>query len=250
MGRIRLRTNQDPLPARFPVGAQTRRYLEKVRRLHPGEEVELSNHLGKAAVYLAEQGGEELTLIHSRDLEVESLAGSVTIIQPLLIRRKLELAIQKCVELGVDEIVLFRAARSQSWWDDKEVGERLSRLEKISNEACRQCGRRAPVRLVWLDRLKRIGDILRAENRFMLHEETPEGFLLGEELITGDLHGLRLAMAVGPEGGLTEEEVDILRNFGFLPVYLGRLILRTETASMAAALLGALAVGRTSDQGG
>ncbi len=218
-------------------------YLTRVRRLAVGATVEVVTPSGAAALYEIDSAtGEHVVLVREGPLPSRRLFGLLTLIQPLLPRRKLELAIQKATELGVDRIRLFTADRSVARWEPGERGTRLERLERIVLEASRQCRRdQVPV----LDFIEHIEDLDTplGERRFLLSEEaSPDATSLAA--LASREAASRVTVAVGPEGGYQQAEVDAMRGAGFVALHLGPLVLRTETASAVACVAGGLALGR------
>jgi 16S rRNA (uracil1498-N3)-methyltransferase len=148
--------------------------------------------------------------------------------------RALEWAVEKSVELGVNEIHLLSTARSVVRWTKEETPQKLAHWEAVVIEAAKQCGQ------LWLPHLfppKPVAAFL---------AELPQGGAkllasLGSEAIPFKdlwpklpIHDPVWVM-VGPEGDFTPEEEELARKSGFLPVSLGPLTLRSETALLALA---------------
>lgn len=239
--RIFVETAQDT--DRLVLEGAEHHYLTRVRRLAIGATVEVVTPSGAAALYeINSATGEQVVLVREGPLPSRRLPGLLTLIQPLLPRRKLELAVQKATELGVDRIRLFTADRAVARWEPGERGTRLERLERIVLEASRQCRRdQVPV----LDLIERVEDLgaPMGERRLILTEDASPDATSLAALASGEA-ALRVTVAVGPEGGYRQAEVDAIRNVGFVPIHLGPLVLRTETASAVACVAGGLALGR------
>ena len=127
-----------------------------------------------------------------------------------------EWLVQKCTEVGVDRIVWLAAERSVVRWDDERAERHLARLRRIASEAALQSRR------LWLPRIEGpvpAGDVLPSA---VVAEPS------GRPVATGDT-----TIAIGPEGGWTEAEVELARDC----VTLGPNILRVETAAVAAVTL-------------
>ena len=153
----------------------------------------------------------------------------MTLLQGLPKADKLELIIQKAVELGVTTIVPVETERSIVKLDSRKAVERVARWQKIAEEAARQSQRAEiatiePVMSVSaaLARAKESG-----EHRLVLDEEE-RTVRLRDQLAAGSFTFL-----IGPEGGLTRDEVEAATRAGFIPVTLGPRILRTETVGLA-----------------
>ena len=207
------------------------RHIKNVLRYKTGDEVLLID--GGGAETLAEivsLGDNEvrLALKESRacpaDPEVR-----VTLFQCLPKQGKMELIIQKCVELGVSEIVPAASKRCVVKLDGKD--NKLARWNKVSAEAAKQCGRatvpavKAPISLDKADLSGFALVLIPYENE---GETTLKSVLRGREAPAS------IAVIIGPEGGFEPAEVEDILNKGGVAVSLGRRILRTETAGMAA----------------
>lgn len=143
-----------------------------------------------------------------------------------------EWAIEKATELGVSEIVPLAAARSEKGLL-AAAGKRAERWQKIILEAAQQSRR---------VRLPELHPLTRPEAAFFSHKEQL-GVFLSERVDARPLRQIlegasatvpEAALAIGPEGGWTDDEVELAIESGFQEASLGRLILRTETAVVAA----------------
>ena len=218
-------------------------YLTRVRRLPVGAAVEIVTADGCGGLYRIEGAtADRVRLAFEEQLPARKLAGVLTLIQPLLQRKKLELAVQKATELGVDRIRFTPAERSVARWDAEERS-RLERLERIALEATRQCRRDAPPALDLIESLDRVGEAGPGERRLVLAEAPAPAALALADLIAAPPAGVAV-VTVGPEGGFKASELEVLAGAGFEILHLGPLVLRTETASVIACVAGGLALGR------
>lgn len=144
---------------------------------------------------------------------------------------KMEVVAQKVTELGVEEVCGLLARRSVPWSGE---GERWKRLERIMEEASRQCGRANVPKLSGPWKLEEFLRYQRGEPgaRLLLWEGERTNSLKAA-LEAWKIPPEQVWLAVGPEGGFDEEEVKIMNQEGYTPVSMGPRILRTETASMA-----------------
>lgn len=153
---------------------------------------------------------------------------------------KVDSVVRDATELGATRIVIARTARAVAKVEGDKASAKLERWRRISEQAARQCGRADPPAiegvLDWKEALEAAAQDAGA--RFCLWENATDP--LGPKLSAVVAAKGSLAFAVGPEGGLTEAEVEEARVAGFAPVSLGRFILRTET--VAAAVLGAVRI--------
>ncbi|MGM0844187.1 MAG: 16S rRNA (uracil(1498)-N(3))-methyltransferase [Bacillota bacterium] len=146
---------------------------------------------------------------------------------------KLELIIQKGTELGAMEFVPFTADRSIVKWDEKKAKKKVERWEKIAKEAAEQSHRQRVPKVQSPVSLKELLSLAAEyEYKIVAFEEDAK---TGEQSnLAGVLKdakpGDRILAVFGPEGGLTEKEVDALKQNGFLSCGLGPRIMRAETA--------------------
>jgi len=210
------------------------RHMARVLRLKQGSEVELIDRDGRRhSGVIEEVAAKSLTVRISATASAppQEEGVRITLYQGLPKGEKLDLILQKCTELGVAELVTFDAARSIVKLTGERSAARLGRYEKIVQEAARQSGRSSAPKVA-------IGGTLQAVLRECRH--TVKLLLWeGEQTTTlresFEAHPApeSVAVVVGPEGGLSAEEVEQARAFGFTPVTLGKRILRTETAGLA-----------------
>lgn len=150
---------------------------------------------------------------------------------------KVDAVVRDATELGATRVVVARTARSVVKVDPEGAGARLDRWRRVAEQAARQCGRADPPTiegvLDWPDALAAAAT---AASFVLVPGAEPLGALLPDAV----QRGASIAFAIGPEGGLSPEEIDAARARGFLPAALGRFVLRTET--VAAAVLGAVRV--------
>lgn len=209
-------------------------HLARVLRLRPGDELELFDgrggcRLGK--ILEVEEGEATIELGPWREAPARL---PLTLAQGLAKADKLEWVIQKATELGAARISPLELSRSVVRIDPAKVPERRKRWQKIAEEAARQSGRSdvpavdAPLGLeAFLDAAEE-----RGERVALLWEGEREGRRLGDWV---ERHlDQPLALVVGPEGGLSEAEVERARARGAEIVGLGPRILRTETAGIVA----------------
>lgn len=190
----------------------------------------------------------------------------LTLAQSLAKGEKFDLIIQKATELGVSRIVPLMTRYADVKLDDQMVTRRLDRWRRISLEALKQCGRRRLVEITTPCTLPHLfdgvaaadlataagGNVPQAASLRIESSETPPRmpaacttFLLFSErggvAITEALEGIpqssSIVALVGPEGGWSDDELDLLEHHGAKPVSLGPRVLRTETAAVAAITL-------------
>lgn len=162
------------------------------------------------------------------------LHNRIYLLQGLPKADKMELIIQKAVELGVYEIIPVSMKRSVVKLDDKKAATKVSRWCGISEAAAKQSKRRIIPNVTLpmsLDAaLKHIAD---CEIKIVPYEMlASDAMSVTRELFSGINKGQDIAVIIGPEGGFDESEIELCKAQGFNPVTLGKRILRTETAGM------------------
>lgn len=212
------------------------RHIGKVLRLSSGEQVTVCT--GDGTAYLVELETFSKDAVTGRIVEqmdnLQETAIEVVLYQGMPKGDKLELIVQKCTELGVSAIVPVETSRSVVHLDSSKAGKKLERWQKIAQEASQQC-KRVQVPAVgpyynWKQLLKALEQAKGLTIVFWEDEQTQS---LKALLRSQTAKPSRINLIVGPEGGLSEEEVEQLRALGAVSASLGKRILRTETAGMA-----------------
>jgi 16S rRNA (uracil1498-N3)-methyltransferase len=142
---------------------------------------------------------------------------------------KMDYTIQKAVELGVKKIIPLFTERSTVKLDTERREKRLQHWKAIVIAACEQSGRNIIPEILIPQELEKGLTSIDADFYFVLSPKAPKQL---KELSIQDKQ--RVVLLIGPEGGLTDEEIEYARMSKFLPLCLGPRILRTETAAVAA----------------
>lgn len=209
-------------------------HMTRVMRMKIGDKVICNHPTGKSATCQINAINDKevmLTVIDYLD-ETTELPVKVTIAQGLPKRDKLEFVLQKGTELGASRFLPFEAARSVTKWNKKKGKSRLKRFRKIVKEASEQSHRQL---LPEVDEPKSIAQLIEASDGYDVKIVAYE-----EEAKTNELktafdslgHGDKMIVCIGPEGGFSKDEIELLKEHGFQSVRLGPRILRTETASL------------------
>jgi len=208
------------------------KHIRKVLRLKEGDEITVFDGLGNEFEGTIVEEGLSSVVIRvenayssKRDSPLE-----ITLAQSLLKGEKMDYLIQKATELGVKEIIPFLSSRSVPLLEKSKRIKRHYRWERIAIEASKQCGRGVVPKI---KSLQDYSDMLRtAESnalRLILWER--EGMKL-KEILERSKGRKRIFFVIGPEGGFSQGEIEEGKGAGFIPVTLGRRILRAETASL------------------
>lgn len=217
------------------IGGQELEHMRKVLRLRPGDLVTLFDdggweHEGVIRSYSDDHG--EVEIFSSSRPERESPL-EITLAQALGKGEKMDLVVEKATELGVRKIAPFLSCHTVPRLDGEKIERRGARWKKIALSAAKQSGRtRIPEILAVTD----FADLICQPwtcglKLFFWEREARQGLMQVRE---GKCPLNSLLLVIGPEGGFSPEEASAAIRNGFQVVRLGRRILRTETAAVAA----------------
>lgn len=159
----------------------------------------------------------------------------VTIFQGLPKSDKMELVIQKSVELGVYEIYPTEMKRCIVKLKEQEANKKIARWQKISEVAAKQSGRNIIPQIKEKVNIKQVCNLVKDYDKLIVaYEEEKENSLKSElkSIKIKDKENIKIAILVGPEGGIDLAEIEELRKAGAVIVTLGKRILRTETVAL------------------
>ncbi len=202
------------------------RHAVSVLRIKENEEILVCDNSGfeyLSKVNKINKKDLEISVLEKRQSQAEA-SEEVTLIAGYLKGDKTELVVQKAVELGVKNIVVFSSKFSSSYMNENK----LQRLNKVSVEAAKQCGRAiAPTVIYKEDFASALECGKNAKNKLFACE-----FADKNEAVMSALNG-STTIVVGSEGGFSKEELELSKKAGYQTVFLGKRILRAETASIA-----------------
>ncbi len=204
-------------------------YLLRVLRLKAGDALEVFDGRGASFDARISAATADAATLQLGPPRVTPAARAITLIQGLPKADKLELVLQKGTELGAAAFRPAACERSVVKLDGKEE-KKQQRWQRIAEEAARQC-ERADVPEVFVP--QPLLDAVRAltpGTRVLVLDEEETALPLSAAVIDD----APIALVIGPEGGLSRAEVEQLHSMGATSVTLGPLILRTETAGLAA----------------
>lgn len=157
----------------------------------------------------------------------------LTIFQGLAKADKIEYIIQKCTELGVYEIIPTEMKRCVVKLDEKDKAKKIDRWKKIAEVASKQSLRTDILKIDKIKSFASILDELKVYDLVVLAYEKEDSTTLKSVLRNIDESVSKIAVIIGPEGGIDNEELEALINNGVKSITLGERILRTETAPVA-----------------
>ncbi len=208
-------------------------HIKNVLRMRIGEEVSVGNGVDgkeyRCAIDAFEEDSVVCKLLFIKEDGVE-LPVKVTLFQGLPKADKMELIIQKAVELGVYEIVPVATKRCVVKLDAKKEASKIARWQAIAEAAAKQSKRAVVPRIC---PVMTMGEAIRAASKMehrIIPYELAEGMGKTKETFASFTSGNSVAVFIGPEGGFEEKEVEAAAAAGVEPISLGKRILRTETA--------------------
>ena len=210
-------------------------HLKNVLRMKVGEELLVSCEGKSDLCSIVELGQDGATVkIIEEDYRQTELGVKIYLFQGLPKSDKLELIIQKCVELGVYAIAPVETARCIVKLDEGKKNGKLSRWQSISESAAKQSKRNTVPEILPVMSYKQALKMASEMDIFMIPYENAEGMLSTKNVLLGIKDGMKVGILIGPEGGFEEREVEQAVESGAVSVSLGKRILRTETAAITA----------------
>jgi len=201
------------------------------RRLRVGESVVLTDGAGTSVVgEVASTGKRVFSLVVATVSSVPAPDPELVVVQALPKGDRGELAVEVLTEVGVGTVVPWAAARSVAVWKGERAAKSLSRWRSTAREAAKQARRSwFPEVVPMATTAEIVGLVEAADLAVVLHEEASVSLASLDVPETG-----RVVVVVGPEGGLTDDEVAAFVAAGAQSVRLGAEVLRTSTAGVAA----------------
>ena len=219
-------------------GAETH-HIKNVLRLKPGDQLKLFDGTGNeylAVISSIDVDKVEVEIQHKLQSDL-SAAARVMVAQAFLKEKKMDDLVRRLSELGIAGWIPFFSQRSIARPDKKRLTGRVQRWKRIATEALKQCRRK---------NMLEISDVLTFDEVLELSKPCDlkivfwenEATLLKRDIGTQTGISLKSIMVMlGPEGGFTEQEIEMARQNGFVTAGLGPRILRAETATLAASTL-------------
>jgi 16S rRNA (uracil1498-N3)-methyltransferase len=208
------------------------RHAVVVRRTRVGEQVALTDGTGTTVVGTVEATARtSLTVNVSEVREAPAESPRLVVVQAIPKGDRGELAVEMLTEVGVDVIVPWAASRSVAVWRGERAAKSLAKWRSTAREAAKQSRRSWFPAVAEMVRTSDVVDLLRdAALAVVLHEGGTEPMAALDVPVEGDV-----VIVVGPEGGISDDELAAFAEAGAEPLRLGRSVLRTSTAGVAAA---------------
>ncbi|MDN3271419.1 16S rRNA (uracil(1498)-N(3))-methyltransferase [Streptomyces sp. MA15] len=225
---------------RFVLDGPEGRHAVAVKRLRAGEEVVLTDGAGRWAAGEVDgtEGRDRLVVRLGEVVEEPAETPRLTVVQALPKGDRGELAVETMTEVGVDAIVPWSASRCITQWKGERGAKSLAKWRATAREAGKQSRRVRFPEVADAATSKGVASLLaEADFAAVLHESGTEPLATVPLPASGEI-----VLVVGPEGGVSPEELALFESAGARAYRLGRSVLRTSTAGTAAA---ALLLGRT-----
>ncbi len=223
-----------PLPAEgmFELPREAAHHAQRVLRLRVNDAVQIFDGSGRALDgKICEISGKRVVL-HELQTCMDEAESPLRIVlaQAMCSSEKMDWVVQKATELGAAEIQPVQTRRSVARLSGERADKRVAHWNSVAVSACEQCGRNSVPHIgapqdfgAWLAEVRGVPAakyVLQPEGSTPLHKQPPPpGSVI---------------LLIGPEGGFSEDEAKMAQLAGFVPIRLGKRILRTETAGMAA----------------
>ena len=212
------------------LGEQSAHHVTHVLRLRPGASVKVFDGQGdEHEAILREVQRNKVTIQVGKAVAcIPEPPFAITLAQGIPRSDRMDLILQKAVELGVTNVQPLWTSRSQTRTSDERLEKRLRHWQGVVISACEQCGRATlPALETPLEYRAWLAGTHRHNSRLLLDPEAQ--YSLGDMQPPGD----SILLLVGPEGGISVDETALAVAAGYSPVRLGPRILRTETAALA-----------------
>ena len=209
-------------------------HIANVLRMKPGEELLISvrgdwDYLCK----IVDIETDRVNLKVLESMEQRELPVHITLIQGIPQSDKLEMIIQKAVELGVSEIIPVKTKRVVVKIDEKKVDTKVNRWNAIAESAAKQSKRSIIPKVYEPMSIDNALEIVKDFGVKLIPYENADGIDKTRRILDNMDKTKNIAVFIGPEGGFEESEVERIKNSGFEVITLGKRILRTETAGLA-----------------
>ena len=207
-------------------------HLTKVMRARVGDQIEVVSNEKVFLCQVNKLKPLEIDVV-KQIKENHELKNHVILIASLIKGDKMDFVLQKATELGVGEIILLQTERTIVKIKPAEKELKLERYRRILKEAAEQCKRtKIPMlyRVLDMSQLKDVD----AQVKMIAYEEESGATESFNSIVRSIKDKQKVAIIIGPEGGFSENEVNVAIEAGYKPVSLGKRILRAETASFYA----------------
>lgn len=222
--------------SRIRIQGKDVNHIKNVLRMKCGEEILISNGIDRDYHCRITEISQDQVVseILGVDQEGTELPARLFLFQGLPKSDKMELIIQKAVELGVYQIIPVVTKRTIVKLDAKKEESKLKRWNSICESAAKQSKRIIIPEVTKTMTLKEALNYAGELDCSMIPYELAEGMAATKAVVSRIKCGMSVGIFIGPEGGFEEDEIELASSMGVEPVSLGKRILRTETAGLTA----------------
>ncbi|MBQ8489047.1 MAG: 16S rRNA (uracil(1498)-N(3))-methyltransferase [Pseudobutyrivibrio sp.] len=224
--------NEGPVNDSFVITGDDMHHLVRVVRLKRGEVIRVSSAEGLN--YLCEVSditSDELIAKVKEEVPSTELSNKIYLFQALPKGDKMETIIEKCVELGVHEIIPVQMKNCIVKLDDKKKKSKLTRYQTVAETAAKQSKRSIIPKVADFMNFKDAFEYAKSLDILLLPYESKNGMKDTFDALDSIKEGMSIGVFIGPEGGFDSSEIELVRESCRI-ISLGRRILRTETAAI------------------
>jgi 16S rRNA (uracil1498-N3)-methyltransferase len=211
------------------VSGEEARHISLSHRIKNGEKIKLQGKNGKrflAQVLAADKKSLKVKTLEQLDVPAESKV-KITLFQSIVSEKALDFIFQKGTELGVSKIVLFNSANTATKLSQEIFKDKLERWNKILSEAAKQSERSVCPELVFSKDVSSVVELMDQEKVFLADAN-------GQKISQIKFTAKTIGFIVGPEGGFTEQEINIFKSLpNSQAILLSNFVLRSETAAIS-----------------
>ena len=224
--------NEGPVNDSFVITGDDMHHLVRVVRLKRGEVIRVSSADGLN--YLCEVSditSDELIAEVKEEVPSTELSNKIYLFQALPKGDKMETIIEKCVELGVHEIIPVQMKNCIVKLDDKKKKSKLTRYQTVAETAAKQSKRSIIPKVADFMSFKEAFEYAKSLDILLLPYESKNGMKDTFDALDSIKDGMSIGVFIGPEGGFDSSEIELVKDDVRI-ISLGRRILRTETAAI------------------
>ena len=217
------------------ITSQDVNHIRNVLRMKPGETIGIRDGISRNYICRIEAitADRVLAAVITAETDSTELPARLYLFQGLPKSDKMELIIQKAVELGVYQIIPVATKRAVVKLDAKKAEAKVRRWNTIAESAAKQCGRMAVPEVSGVMTFQEACSYAAAFDRNLMPYELAEGMADTRAVLADLKAGMKIGIFIGPEGGFDAAEAELAEAAGMKTITLGRRILRTETAGLA-----------------
>ncbi|MDA7828486.1 16S rRNA (uracil(1498)-N(3))-methyltransferase [Gammaproteobacteria bacterium] len=210
-------------------------HLKRVLRLHESDEVEVFNGTGLYANFVIKELSRNnvKVVLNSKINQSPQASHKTSSLLPILKKDSLTFMIQKIVEIGMHEIILYRPKKIDQSVAKKDLQKIVNKLEEVAISACKQSGNNYLPKITLFSSLKEALDMKNAHNtNIIAFNFSGKGTFLQSDIVESEQ-----IIISGPESGFSDDELELLNSHNVNIRLLGKNILRAETAAIVGATL-------------